>query len=223
MQISIHSLGFRLFACRKIGFTSTDHQVFCIFKGFSACVKSMFYKLNEKCRRCTCHSWFLRNFYASHRLCCVLCFCAASDPAYVLINTNVTERLSFVLSTDHSELHAPLPTQVPCGLCRPAQGQREVRRGELQNLCFWGNPLHGRHSLPEPSGECSFTKPARSACVGSLQPHHERFFPPHWRRMWLVALLTTRFTWSATFAANPYKNERLPWFAAGLTGCALRA
>lgn len=102
----------------------------------------------------------LRSFYALH--CgCILWFCAAAGPAYVL-KTHVWDwALSFdSLSTDHSELHAPLPAQVPCGLRGPAQGQREVRRGELQNLRFWGDPLHGRHSLPEPPGECARRKPA---------------------------------------------------------------
>lgn len=55
--------------------------------------------------------------------------------------------------TDHPELHAPIPAQVSCGLCGPPQGQREIRRRELQNLCFRGNPLHRGHGVPEPPGK----------------------------------------------------------------------
>ncbi len=70
--------------------------------------------------------------------------------------------------TDHSELHAPLPAQVSCGLCGPPQGQREIRRGELQDLCFWGNPLHCGHSIPEPPGKLLFiTSYETLICAGT--------------------------------------------------------
>ncbi|XP_077943721.1 T-box transcription factor TBX1 isoform X2 [Gasterosteus aculeatus] len=51
---------------------------------------------------------------------------------------------------DHPKLHAPLPAQVPRGVRGPPQGQREVCRGELQNICVRGNALHGGHGVPEP-------------------------------------------------------------------------
>lgn len=59
---------------------------------------------------------------------------------------------SFFLRADHPQLHAPLPAALPRGLRGPAQGQREVRGGELQNLRVRGDSLHGGHGLPEPPG-----------------------------------------------------------------------
>lgn len=53
---------------------------------------------------------------------------------------------------DHSQLHAPLPAPIPCGLCGPTQGQRALRPGELQVLRLHGDPVHGRDSLSEPPG-----------------------------------------------------------------------
>lgn len=55
-------------------------------------------------------------------------------------------------AADHPQLHAPLPAALPRGLRGPAQGQREVRGGELQDLRVRGDPLHGGHRVPEPPG-----------------------------------------------------------------------
>ncbi|XP_059569447.1 T-box transcription factor TBX1 isoform X2 [Alligator mississippiensis] len=55
-------------------------------------------------------------------------------------------KLTNNLLDDNGHIPAPLPR----GLRGPAQGQREVRGGELQDLRLRGDALHGRHRLPEP-------------------------------------------------------------------------
>lgn len=64
----------------------------------------------------------------------------------------VNQDFFFFFCADHPELHAPLPAALPRGLRGPAQGQREVRGGKLQDLRVRGNSLHGGHGLPEPPG-----------------------------------------------------------------------
>lgn len=80
---------------------------------------------------------------------------------YTLSRRSLSRLALLFFFTDHSELHAPLPAQVSCGLCGSPEGQREIRRGELQNLCFWGNPLHSGHSVPEPQGKRLYDPPSK--------------------------------------------------------------
>ena len=67
---------------------------------------------------------------------------------------------------DYSQLHAQIPAPLPRSLCGPPQRQREVCRGELQNLRVRRDALHCRHCLPEPQGEALRTGTFNTSGMG---------------------------------------------------------